>query len=291
MTATDRTRPVALVTGHNGFIGRALMRTLLEAGWHSEGLTDPAGTPVDLRDAQAVAASVVRTNPTIIYHLGGVSGPMQFTEDAATVLRVNIEGTQNVLDAAADAGIGRVVIAGSVAGYATAGPSGPEPASTYGLTKRVAELQANLWARQTGGEVTVLRIGSVYGPGRVSANPMREMVEQARREGHISVAPHRMEPCIEIRSCAALIAGLAGIASWRPRYDVVTDRPFAEDVAALIAGMTGAQVKRLDARPLPPHDFPENFDVGPLLADTGLTSVVSLRDGLRTLVDALVPAV
>ncbi|MDF0602104.1 NAD(P)-dependent oxidoreductase [Psychromarinibacter sp. C21-152] len=285
-------RPVALVTGHTGFIGRALLQELPRLGWHARGLTDAQGAAIDLRDADTVAEAVDWLRPDAILHMGGVSGPMQYAGESAAVLRVNIEGTQGLLDAAARVGTRRVIVAGSVAGYATRGPSGPEPDSIYGLTKRVAELQAHLWARQTGGAATVLRIGSVYGPGRRSANPMHQMVEEALRDGRIRVAPHVMEPCIEISTCAALTARLVRVEGLRPRYDVVTDRPRSEEVADIVAELTGATVQCLSGgddgagRP----EFPERFDAAPLFEDTGVTSAVSLRTGLRRLVDAFTPA-
>ncbi|WP_108259840.1 NAD-dependent epimerase/dehydratase family protein [Mangrovicoccus ximenensis] len=286
MTGRTERRPVALVTGHDGFIGAALMAALPGLGWQPQGLTEPDGAPVDLRDAQAVTGAVLRIDPEMIFHMGGVSGPMQFVQDARTVLRVNIEGTQTLLEAARRTRVRRIVLAGSVAGYATPGPSGPEPDNVYGITKRVAELQAHLWARQTGREATVLRIGSVYGPGRLSANPMHEMVSQAQRSGRIRVAPHLMEPCIDIRSCAALIARLANVPVLRPRYDVVADRPAAEQVASIIAELTGAQVEICPGPGPGAPAFPEAFDAAPLVQDTEMSAVLSLRDGLKALTDA-----
>ncbi|WP_226562599.1 NAD-dependent epimerase/dehydratase family protein [Salipiger thiooxidans] len=277
---------VALVTGQSGFIGGALMRTLGQLGWQVSGLTDAAGGAVDLRDGLEVATCVARVAPQVIFHMGGISGPMQFADDATTVLRVNIEGTQSLLDAAAAGPTRRVILAGSVAGYATPGPSGPEPDSVYGLTKRMAELQAHLWARQTGREATALRIGSVYGAGRASENPMHQMVRQAHAEGRITVVPHRMEPCIDIDSCVALIAGLAEVPRLDWRYDVVADRPKAEEVAALIAGFTGAQIETVQGVPAPVPSFPEPFDPAPLLRDTGVAELLPLRDGVKALVEA-----
>lgn len=288
-TPTD-TGPVALVTGHEGFIGSALMKTLPGLGWQPHGLTDAAGIPVDLRDAEAVAEAVARIDPEMIFHMGGVSGPMQFSQEARTVLRVNIEGSQALLDAARAGRARRIVVAGSVAGYATTGPSGPEPDSVYGLTKRVAELQTHLWARQSGREATVLRIGSVYGPGRRSINPMHQMVAEAHETGTVTVTPHRMEPCIDIRSCADLVARLANAASLRPRYDVVADCPRAEEVAAIIAELTGARVVLQPDGAFATPEFPEPFDAAPLLQDTETPTVLSLRDGLKMLTDALAPA-
>ncbi|GGB06524.1 NAD-dependent epimerase/dehydratase family protein [Allosediminivita pacifica] len=290
MNERNEGRQVALVTGHDGFIGSALLRTLPDLGWRAVGLVDAWGASVDLRDAAAVADTVARVSPDIVFHMGGVSGPMQFSEDATTVLRVNIEGTQILLEAAAAAGsVRRVILAGSVAGYATGGPSGPEPDSIYGLTKRVAELQAHLWARRTGHEATVLRIGSVYGVGRRSVNPMHQMVEQAVRTRRIKVVPHLMEPCIDIDSCAKLVARLANVTKLRPRYDVVADRPRAEEVASIISELTGARVELCHEPPVATPEFPEGFDPAPLLRDTEMPAVLSLREGLKALTDAAVP--
>lgn len=285
MSAIPDDRPVALVTGHQGFIGRALYPELSDLGWQVSGLTDDNGLAVDLRDAEAVRAAIIRLRPQVILHLGGVSGPMQLAGDSASILRINVEGTQTVLDSAALNDVPRVMLAGSVAGYAVCGPDGPEPESLYGLTKRVVEHQARLWTRSTGGSATILRIGSVYGPGRTSVNPMHDMVEMALTEGVIRVAPHRMEPCIEIRSCARLIASLTRVPAWRMRYDLVTDRPHSVEVATLIAEMTGAAVQvQEEDRAYP--TFPEDFDPAPLMSDTKQNSLTSLKEGLAGVIDA-----
>ncbi|WP_185856324.1 NAD-dependent epimerase/dehydratase family protein [Vreelandella populi] len=278
--------PICLVTGHTGFIGHNLMEELQRLGFKAVGLESMRGEAIDLCDASMVTEAVDRIRPDIIFHLGGVSGPMQFENEPSTVVRVNIEGTQTLLSAAQRFGTRRVICAGSVAGYATAGSFGPEPDSIYGLTKRVAEFQTSLWARQTGREATVLRIGSVYGLGRASDNPIHQMVQEALLKRVITYAPHVMEPCIEIRTCVALIAALAQVKTLRPRYDVVTDRPQAGDVAAIIAKLTGARLFSDTVPNIEAGNFPYEFDPEPLFQDTAQGHAVTLREGIESLVTA-----
>jgi len=87
---------VALITGHDGFIGRYLMQELKAQGWQAVGLEEEiASFPslLDIRDGMAVARAVERIRPDIVYHLAAISGPMLLRQSPATVTAVNCLGT------------------------------------------------------------------------------------------------------------------------------------------------------------------------------------------------------
>ncbi|WP_254691990.1 NAD-dependent epimerase/dehydratase family protein [Shinella daejeonensis] len=269
-----------LVTGHTGYIGRALVRALEEGGHNVEGLAEADGTFVDLLDHQAVARVVERVRPHTLFHMGGVSGPMCHADDPVQVLMVNVVGSEALLNAAAKYGVSRIVTAGSVAGYARPGPFGPEPDNVYGLTKRVLELQTRLWARRTGREATCVRIGSVYGVGRQTENPIHKMVSDALRTNEIRYESYRMEPCIEIGTCVSLIAALADVEHLRPRYDAVTERPCSSEVAGIVAKLTGAKHSPHMAENGVHPEFPEDFDSSALSTDAGQIPHATLENAI-----------
>lgn len=269
-----------LVTGHTGYIGRALVRALEEGGHHVEGLAEEDGGFVDLLDHGAVARAVERIRPHTLFHMGGVSGPMCHADDPVHVLMVNVVGSEALLNAAEAFGVARVVTAGSVAGYARPGPLGPEPDNIYGLTKRVLELQTRLWARRTGREATCVRIGSVYGPGRQTESPIHKMVSDALRDDEIRYESYPMEPCIEIATCAGLIAALADVPHLQPRYDAVSERPHSDKVAEIVARLTGARLAPQEAEDGVHPEFPEHFDAAMLTADGGHVRHATLEDAI-----------
>jgi len=124
---------------------------------------------VDLLDADAVAKACQDVHA--ILHLGGISTEASFED----VLAVNIVGTQNLLRAAVDAGVPRVLLASSnhAVGFYSRGevPAGaeglpddlpPRPDTYYGWSKAAIESLGALYHRRFGLAVTVLRIGTCF---------------------------------------------------------------------------------------------------------------------------------
>ncbi|RMH38006.1 MAG: NAD-dependent epimerase/dehydratase family protein [Deltaproteobacteria bacterium] len=168
-----------LVTGATGFIGRRLVGRLRDEGVDVRALAlpdEPAGGlgPVEVVRGDVVDAGSVRAavrGVGCVYHLAAV---VTDWGDEDVFRRVNVDGTRNVIDAAADAGCGRVVVASSIVCYGTGllGDVCDEVATPreygigpYSRTKREAEevaLDAHAFGRVP---VAVVRPGNVWGPG------------------------------------------------------------------------------------------------------------------------------
>ncbi len=177
----------ALVTGGAGFIGSNLVDALVERGdevtvldnvstGRRENLEQAlAGgaelAELDLRDADAVSALVERAGPEVIFHLGAQVDVRKSVADPAWDSAVNVGGTVNVLSAASEHGVRRVVFAstgGAIYGEAQTIPA-PEdhpvaPEAPYGLSKFCAENYCGLFTRLHGLSTIALRFGNVYGP-------------------------------------------------------------------------------------------------------------------------------
>jgi UDP-glucose 4-epimerase len=166
------TDPSTLVVGAGGFLGGAVLRSLVASGVDAV----PARVPWDDQDA-AVAALVaairsVRSGPEpwrVLWCAGtGVvaTGAEVFDEERRLIARV--------LDATRDdrSGPGTVFFASS-AGAVYAGSddppfdedSEPAPLAPYGHAKLAAEAQFRDWAGSTGARLVVGRISNLYGPG------------------------------------------------------------------------------------------------------------------------------
>jgi dihydroflavonol-4-reductase len=120
----------ALVTGSAGFIGSNVVRTLLEDGHDVRALHLPNE---DLRNLRGLDVERVRGDVTdapamreamrgceVVFHLAAVYA--LWTKDADIMHRVNVGGTQNVLDAARAEGVRRVVHTSSIARFGGQGP-------------------------------------------------------------------------------------------------------------------------------------------------------------------------
>ena len=170
-----------LVTGGAGFIGSHVVDAYLAAGHHVSVVDDlshgrrenlPSSVTlyeVDLRSPD-LAEAFADAKPDMVSHHAAqisVARSMQLpTEDAA----VNVGGTVNVLQQAAQHGAEKVVFASSVAVYGDpqyqpCDESHPtQPLSPYGLSKLAGEMYVQLFSRLYGLRYTILRYGNVYGP-------------------------------------------------------------------------------------------------------------------------------
>ena len=172
----------ALVTGGAGFIGSNLVRALLERGEevrvldnfstgnraNLEGL-DVEIVEGELRSYERVHNAVRTTD--VVYHLGALGSVPRSVQDPLTSSAVNVEGTLNVLLAARDEGVRRVVFSSSTSVYGstrelpTTEATPPDPISPYGVAKLAAERYCVSFSRVYDSfESVVLRYFNVFGP-------------------------------------------------------------------------------------------------------------------------------
>jgi UDP-glucose 4-epimerase len=171
-----------LVTGGAGFIGSNLVRALLERGddvrvldnfstGRRENLVALEVEVVegDLRSYERVHNAVRGTE--VVFHLGALGSVPRSVQDPLTSGAVNVEGTLNVMLAARDEGIRRVVFASSSSIYGNQ-PELPlketmaaDPISPYGVAKLAAERYCVSFSRVYHSfEAVVLRYFNVFGP-------------------------------------------------------------------------------------------------------------------------------
>ena len=172
-----------LLTGANGFLGRAILSRLLNSDV-SVYATDfgPAGRISGAAYRKADITRPEELKPVLesantVIHVAGLAHI--FSPDGNSIERfrqVNEIGTANVASAASAAGVGHLILISSVSVY---GPytqgmydeSAPcNPVGPYALSKYKAELRAMEVARKSGMALTILRLATLYGeedPGNV----------------------------------------------------------------------------------------------------------------------------
>ena len=171
-----------LVTGGAGFIGSNLAHALLGRGdevrvldnFSTGDRANLAGLDVEivegeLRSYERVHNAVRKAE--IVYHLGALGSVPRSIQDPLTSSAVNVEGTLNVLLAARDEGVRRVVYSSSTSVYGstrelpTTEESPPDPISPYAVTKLAAERYCVSFSRvYESFESVVLRYFNVFGP-------------------------------------------------------------------------------------------------------------------------------
>ena len=171
-----------LVTGGGGFIGSNLVRALLERGDEVRVLDNfSTGNRANLDDldvqvVEGELRSYERVHAAVrgvetVFHLGALGSVPRSVQDPLTSSAVNIEGTLNVLLAARDEGVRRVVYSSSSSVYGTRRElpvpesSPPDPISPYGVAKLAAERYCISFSRVYDSfETVVLRYFNVFGP-------------------------------------------------------------------------------------------------------------------------------
>jgi UDP-glucose 4-epimerase len=305
--------PRALVTGGAGFIGSNLVRALLERGdevrvldnFSTGNRANLEGLDVDivegeLRSYERVHNAVRGTE--LVYHLGALGSVPRSVQDPLTTNAVNVDGTMNVLLAARDEGVRRVVFASSSSVYgssaslpATEG-SAVDPISPYGVAKLAAERYCVSFSRVYASfETVVLRYFNVFGPRQnprsqyAAAVPLFISTVAAGEpvtifgDGEQSRDFTYVENVVAANLAAADADGANGkifnVAAGAPkRVNTLVDT---------IGRLLGKDVVREHAPPRA-GDIRDSFaDVSAARAVLGWTPTIDFEDGLSRTIDAL----
>jgi nucleoside-diphosphate-sugar epimerase len=174
-----------LVTGGAGFIGSNLARALMLRGdevrvldnfstGNRRNLAELGGeievVEGELRSYERVHAAT--RGIEVVFHQGALPSVPRSVQDPLTTAAVNVEGTLNVLLAARDEGVRRVVFASSSSVYGNSGElprvetADADPISPYGVSKLAAERYCVSFSRVYALETVALRYFNVFGPNQ-----------------------------------------------------------------------------------------------------------------------------
>jgi UDP-glucose 4-epimerase len=173
-----------LITGGSGYIGTRLVE-MLSRREDTERIVicdvvPPKGAylpktdfeHVDVRDRGAVHSALTRANPDVLVHLAFILNP---SHDEGLMYEVDVNGTHNVLEAAADVDIRQVLVTTSGVAYG-AFPDNPQPLTeddpvrgvarfSYARDKTESDRIVQLWALQHPDTITtIVRPCIVFGP-------------------------------------------------------------------------------------------------------------------------------
>jgi UDP-glucose 4-epimerase len=169
-----------IITGGAGFIGSNLAESL--AGKREVVVVDDLSTGKK-ENLQGINARLVEGSITdlgflrkafdgaeCVFHLGAIASVQRSVEAPLLVNGVNLNGTLNVLLAARDAGVRRVVFASTAAVYGMSPElpkredMRPDPRSPYAVAKLAGEHYASIFQDLYGLEAVALRFFNVFGP-------------------------------------------------------------------------------------------------------------------------------
>jgi UDP-glucose 4-epimerase len=303
-----------LVTGGGGFIGSNLVRALVARGddvrvldnfstgnrANLEGL-DVEVVEGELRSYERVHNAVRGVD--VVFHLGALGSVPRSVQDPLTSSAVNVEGTLNVLLAARDENVRRVVFSSSSSVYGTrrelpvTEETPPDPISPYGVAKLAAERYCVSFSRvYESFESVVLRYFNVFGPRQsphsqyaaviplfVSAIDRGEPVT-VFGDGEQSRDFTFVENVVDATIRAAEVPEANG-----RMFNVSAGRPATVNELADALGRTMERDVEKRFAPDRPGDIRNSWaDISAAREVLGYAPRVELEEGLRRTVDALV---
>jgi NAD dependent epimerase/dehydratase len=207
-----------LVTGAGGFVGSHLVEALVKSGakvkafvhYNSRNdwgmlenldkniLREVEVTASDLRDADAVKKAI--KGQQVIFHLGALIGIPYSYVNPRDVVDTNVDGTLNVLTAARDFDVEKIIHTSTSEVYGTAqyvpmDENHPvNPQSPYAASKLAADLLALSFHRSYDLPLGVIRPFNIYGPRQSARAVIPSIIVQALVKGRIylgSISPTR----------------------------------------------------------------------------------------------------
>jgi len=240
------------VTGGTGFVGDAVVRALVEQRWDVVALARTEASAGALARAGARAALGDVGHPDsirraaagceVVFHAAGLNASCLL--DPSPLSRVNVEGTRNVMEAAAGAGVGRLVHTSSAAVVGEpAGTVGGEDTAhrgwfltAYERSKFDAERLVLDRGPALGLEVVCVNPASVQGPGRAEGTA-RLLLAAAR--GRLPLAVDAWLSFVDIDDCA--LGHVRAAEEGRPgeRYILSGGSIRVRQALRLLRGVTG----------------------------------------------------
>jgi nucleoside-diphosphate-sugar epimerase len=274
-----------LVSGGRGFLGRRLL-PLLAAG----------GAEVLAPGREALDVALDRFPPDrfdLAIHLAARTFVPDSWADPAGFLRVNAQGTVNMLEHCRRSGAAMIHVSGYCYGHPDILPT-PEsaplrPNNPYGFSKAAAEDACRFYAERLGLPVTVLRPFNIYGPGQEGRFLVPAIVGQVLRPGSAAITIEDAAPrrdYVHVDDVAAAIAAAASAVRGWGVYNVASgsSHSVGELVAAIqaAAGTDKPVVER--GRRRPDELMDTRGDIRAIGRDLGWAPRITLAAGLAGLV-------
>lgn len=289
------------MTGAHGFVGNHLTAHLDECGDDVEA-TDRSTDGLDITDAPSLLELLRRTRPEVVYHLAGASDVGGSWATPQATFRANAEGTLNVLWAAREAGVERVLTVGSADVYGKVSPEdlpidedlAMRPVSPYAASKAAADhvaLQAHLGFGQ---HVVRARPFNHLGPGqsdRFVAPALAGRIAANERSGETKVKVGNLSPKRDFTDVRDVVrAYRLMVEHGRPGevYNVCSGQAIAvQELADAFIRMATIPMELVpDPELQRPVDIPVLLgDSTRLRRDTGWEPTIPLETTLRDLLD------
>jgi nucleoside-diphosphate-sugar epimerase len=300
-----------LVTGGAGFIGSHLSEELTRRGHrvrvvdslitgkrqnldHLPGVEFVQG---DLADATVAARAVQGID--YVLHQAAIPSVPRSVKDPVTSNRANIDASLNILVAARDAGVKRLVYAGSSSAYGDT-PTLPKredmptnPLSPYALQKLVAEQYCQMFTRLYGFQTVTIRYFNVFGPRQDPGSPYSGVISlfaTALIEGRQPTIYGDGEQTRDFTYVANVVDGvLRACEAEKAAGEVINvatgGRISLNELLSTMSRIVGARVTAKYEAPRAGDVRDSQADITKAKAVLGYVPLVGLEEGLRATID------
>ncbi len=301
-----------LITGAAGFIGSTLSERLIAGGRrvvgvdnfcdfyarsrkeaNVSGLRESSGfelVEADIRDRSAMLGLFAAHRPDEVVHIAAMAGVRPSIEQPAYYTAVNLDGTVNLLDAAASHGASKFLFASSSSVYGNnrkvpfaESDRVDFPISPYAATKRAGELLCHTYWRLHGLPIFCLRFFTVFGPRQRPDLAISKFLRLM----------HAGEPLPFFGDGSTsrdytyiddIVDGVEAALARCDRFDIFNlggSAPVTlSELVATIEGVTGHSAE-LDRRPMQPGDVDRTYaDLSHSGSELGYAPRVSLAEGI-----------
>ena len=278
----------AIVTGGAGFIGKHLVAGLRQEGFEVS-VVDIKETG-DVRKFDELKAAF--TGAQYVFHLAALPRVQYSIEHPQETHETNVNGTLNVLLAARDCGVKRVVFSSSAAVYGDQEvvplheDMPAQPKSPYGLHKYMGEKYCKLFSELYGLQTVCLRYSNVYGPGAdpngAYALVVAKFLKQKQDGEPLTICGtgENTRDYIAIADVvrANLLAATGGSVGVGEIINIGSGR---ETSVNIIAALVGGKTERLEPRIEPARSVADITRAKKLL---GWEPSISVEDGISALI-------
>jgi len=304
--------PVYVVTGGAGFIGSHIAEELVRRNQQVRIVDDfssgKAANIASFRDRVDVITADIADRSSIarafdgadfVIHQAAIPSVPKSMLDPVTSNRANVDGTLNVLLAARDAGVKRVVYASSSSLYGDS-PTlpkredmTPDPLSPYGAQKLFGEMYSRLFSKAFGLETVSLRYFNVFGPRQdatsqysgVLAKFIPAVLESRRPtiygDGTQSRDFTYVANVVEANLLACTAPGVAGEALNIACGDRITVRAMLDQINAII----GKSMEPIYSERRPGDILHSQADITKARRLLNYNPAVSFQEGLRRTIE------